>query len=325
MTIDEELESLAQPGGVAARTTEGRMARRITARDLMATFFAYYWRNRLDIEVPGTFLVALMGDFEVAAANTRATLRRLERDDLLVTRRSGRNRFFRTGPLARTRAEPGVHRILNFGLSDHWAGCWTVVAFSIPEDQSRIRMALRDSLRLEGFAPYYDGVWIAPGDLRETAILKADVRGVAQLSAHLVEDASFMVRGRHPIESWDLEGINAAYSVLRDEAVGLAREFEGGLLSPAAALSRRTLLLTKYRRLVPLDPGLPLALMPAGWLRSEVRDAVAGVFDALSPLAVFRIEQLLEGIHDGWADRVRAAARLSLDELAAFVPEADPA
>lgn len=310
---------------IAGGPAEDRVARRITARDIMATFFAYYWRNDPRTEVPGTFLVALMADFDTEAPNARATLRRLERDDLVVTRRSGRNLYFRAGPITRVRAEPGVSRILNFGRTDEWSGIWTVVAFSVPEQQSRIRMALRDSLRLEGFAPFYDGVWIAPGDLREVAIRKADVRGVEQLSAHLVEDSSFMLRGRAPIESWDLESINAAYSLVLDEAEDLAREFRDGMLSPAAALVRRTLLLTRYRRLVPLDPGLPLSLMPDGWLRKDVRDAVAGVFDALGPLAAFRIDQLLEGIPDEqWTERVRAAARSTLDELAAAVPAADP-
>ncbi|MGL3150195.1 PaaX family transcriptional regulator [Microbacterium sp. A196] len=314
--LDDSESDAATVGGRA----EGRLARRITARDIMATFFAYYWRNDAAIEVPGTFLVSVLADFDVAAPNARATLRRLERDDLLETRKAGRNLFFRAAPPTRSRAEPGVRRILNFGLTDDWSGVWTVVAFSVPEQQSRIRMALRDSLRLEGFAPFYDGVWIAPGDLREVAVTKADVRGVEQLSAHLVEDSSFMVRGRQPIESWDLEGINAAYAIVLDEAEELAAQFAAGDLSPAAALVKRTLLLTRYRRLVPLDPGLPLSLMPEGWLRREARDSVARVFDALGPLAVFRFEQLLDGIDEVWAERVREAALRTLDELAAMSP-----
>lgn len=316
MLVDDDDADVSSGGQV-----EGRMSRRITARDIMATFFAYYWRNDATVEVPGTFLVALLADFGVAAPNARATLRRLERDGLLETRKSGRNLFFRAAATTRSRAEPGVRRILNFGLTDDWSGVWTVVAFSVPEQQSRIRMALRDSLRLEGFAPFYDGVWIAPGDLREVAVTKADVRGVEQLSAHLVEDASFMTRGRQPIESWDLDGINAAYAVVLEEAEDLAKQCADGTLSPSAALVKRTLLLTRYRRLVPLDPGLPLALMPDGWLRREARDAVAGVFDALSPLAVFRFGQLVADVEETWADRIREVSTRTLDELAAVRPE----
>jgi len=310
-----------EPHGVGAE----RLARRITARDITATFFAYAWRNDARIEVPGTFLVALLNDFGVAAPNARATLRRLERDGLIESRRSGRNLFFRAAELSRTRAEPGVHRILNVGRVEEWSGVWTVVAFSVPEQQSRIRMALRDSLRLEGFAPFYDGVWIAPGDLREVAVRKADVRGVEQLSAHLADDGSFLSRGRQPIESWDLEGINSAYRVVLAEAEAVSAAAADGTLSPSAALVRRTLLLTRYRRLVPLDPGLPTDMMPEGWLRREVRAAVAQAFDGLASLASFRIEQLLDGIDDGWGERVRAWAGLTLDELATLVPGAPDA
>lgn len=325
VSLSEDGDERGQADSTVARSKDGPVARRITARDILVSFFAYYWRNRPEIEVPGTFLVSVMDDFKVAPPNTRATLRRLEREELLVTRKSGRNLFFRAAPLTRDRAEPGVRRILNFGITDDWSGVWTVVSFSVPEQQSHIRMALRDSLRLEGFAPYYDGVWIAPGDLREVAVRKADIRGVTQLSAYLVEDASFMVRGRQPIESWDLEGINAAYGVIIEDADSLAREFAAGALSPSAALTRRTLLLTRYRWLVPLDPGLPIALMPDGWRRQEARKTVANVFDALAPLAGFRIDQLLDGVDAPWADRVRAAVRMSLDELAAVSPAADRA
>ncbi|MGM7668342.1 PaaX family transcriptional regulator C-terminal domain-containing protein [Microbacterium sp. A93] len=316
--MDTDVELPAASGSV-----EGRITRRITARDIVATFIAYYWRNDPKIEVPGTFLVALLADFGIAAPNTRATLRRLERDQLVITRRAGRNLFFRAAPIARTRAEPGVHRILNFGLSDEWSGVWTVVAFSIPEQHSRIRMALRDSLRLEGFAPFYDGVWIAPGDLREVAVRKAEVRGVEQLSAHLVEDSSFLLRGRRPIESWDLGSINVGYATVRDEATELLQEFSDGTLSPSAALVRRTLLLTRYRRLVPMDPGLPVDMMPAGWLRKDARDAVASAFDALGPLAGFRFDHMLAGVDESWADRVRPTATLTLDELAGISPGRD--
>lgn len=181
-------------------------------------------------------------------------------------------------------------------------------------------MALRDSLRREGFAPFYPGVWIVPGDLREAVMRKADLRGVEQLSAHLVEDASFMVRGRHPIQSWDLEGINAAYATVIDESNALWDEFTEGKLSPTTAQVRRASLLARYRRVVPLDPGLPLAHMPEGWLRRDARQCVADAVDALAPLAAMRIDQLLDCVADAWADRVRAAAQLKLDEVVANVP-----
>ena len=301
----------------AARSPDHALTRRITARDIAATYFAYHWRNRAEIEVPGWFLVALLGDFGIAAPNTRATLRRLEKEGLLETRKSGRNLFYRTTEHSRVRAEVGVRRILNFGLADEWDGVWTIVAFSIPEKNSHIRIGLRDSLRLEGFAPFYDGVWIAPGDAREVAVGKADVRGVEQLSAHLVDDATFMLRGRSPIESWDLEAIASGYDSLIEETESLLRDGREGMLSPASALVRRGELLARYRRLVPLDPGLPMHLMPEGWARQRARRIVAETFDEIGLLAAFRIDQILADIDEPWADCVREAAKLTFDELAA--------
>src|SRR5690606_24517270 len=42
---------------------------------------------------------------------------------------------------------------------------WTLVTFSIPEDQRTLRHRLRSTLTGEGFAPIRDGLWLAPGEV----------------------------------------------------------------------------------------------------------------------------------------------------------------
>ena len=42
---------------------------------------------------------------------------------------------------------------------------WTLVTFSVPENQRTLRHRLRSALTWEGFAPLRDGLWLAPGEV----------------------------------------------------------------------------------------------------------------------------------------------------------------
>lgn len=54
-------------------------------------------------------------------------------------------------------------RLLTFGASTpSWDGEWTVVMFTVPEDQRDTRRALRDGLRLLHFGMLFDAVWVSP-------------------------------------------------------------------------------------------------------------------------------------------------------------------
>ena len=50
-----------------------------------------------------------------------------------------------------------------------WDGWWTLVAFSLPQERSAQRRALRGQLRWLGYAPLYDGLWISPHELTPKA------------------------------------------------------------------------------------------------------------------------------------------------------------
>lgn len=97
-----------------ALTVENRMARHITAREMVLSFFDHHWRTNPETEVPGTFLVALMADFDISAPNARATLRSLDKGGILMARRAGRSLFFRSSPSSSSRAS----RSILFGPDD---------------------------------------------------------------------------------------------------------------------------------------------------------------------------------------------------------------
>jgi phenylacetic acid degradation operon negative regulatory protein len=236
------------------------------ARDLMVTLFGFMWRNQ-DAFLPSAGLVELMSGFGIGPANARATLSRMTRDGLLELRKSGRYTLYRISDETVARVESGTRRVLSFGSSDSWDGNWTMVAFSIPEEHREIRSAFRTQLRFEGFAPFYDGMWITPGSRTEGILGQIKALDVDNAAVFTVPHTDIEVMGRQPLDAWDLEPVRDRYLDLKDRADtvhGLAMQ---GDLNPASALRQRTELLISFRRTVRLDPELPMSMMPAGWPR----------------------------------------------------------
>src|SRR5690606_31925808 len=122
----------------------------------------WYWR---DEHIPSTALVRLLDEFGITVDGARAAMRRLAARGLLTVVRNGRTTAY--GIPARTSEViiERTHRMLTFGATaPAWDGQWTVVAFSVPEQDRDVRTALRARLRLLRFAALYDGVWVSPHD-----------------------------------------------------------------------------------------------------------------------------------------------------------------
>ena len=261
------------------------------ARDLMVTLFGFVWRNQ-DAFLPSAALVELMSGFGIGAANARATLSRMTRDGILELRKAGRNTLYRISDATVARVESGTRRVLSFGASDAWDGNWTVVAFSIPEEHREIRSAFRTQLRFEGFAPFYDGMWVTPGSRTEGILRQIRALDVDNAAVFIVPDAGINVTGRRPVDAWDLEPVRDRYLELKERADVLHGLVLQGDLNPVSALRQRTELLISFRRTVRLDPELPMHMMPEAWPRHDAREAFIQAFDELALVAAIRVRQV---------------------------------
>ena len=292
---------------------------RISARNMLVTIFGYTWRHWHD-HLPSGALVELMGDFGVSPANARATLSRMAREGLLESAKSGRNTFYRVAGGTVARVGTGTRRIASYGDVGAWDGTWTVVLYSIPEERRDSRAGFRDQLRREGFAPFYDGAWIAPGRRSAAALRAVEDLGVPQATVFPVSDADLAAVGRAPLESWDLDAIGGQLRELRDRSDAV-RLRAGGGMDPAAALVERTVLMARYRDVLAADPGLPPAMMPPGWPRGEARAAFGKAFDALAPLAEARVREVLGRYGESLPAKVEAITTAELAEVGELGPE----
>lgn len=207
-------------------------------------------------------LISLMADLGVDSAAVRSSVSRLKKRGLLeALRREGQAGYA---------LSPGSLEVLREGDTRIWsrprataADGWLVLVFSVPEAERERRHALRSLLTGLGFGTAAPGVWVAPatsydetvraldrhGLTAYTEFFRADYLGAGEVSARMAE-------------WWDLDALSGLY----DEFCAAYRpELEAPQPDPARAFAVYVPMLTAWRRLPYLDPGLPLEHLPADW------------------------------------------------------------
>ena len=215
-------EPWTSPGGAAQRPPR-----------LLLTLLGDYWWQRTE-PLPSAAIVALLAEFGVSDSAARAALSRLTRNGLLVTSKTGRRTFSRLSSRAAAILDDGARRIFSFGAaSQPWDGMWSLVAFSIPEDNRAARDALRKQLRWRGFAPLYDGLWVSPRD--HAAEVIGYLKDLDITTGTAFRATSVPADGEIPAQAWDLDGLRSRY----ERFIGFARPAAGRHGGRAGAADRR--------------------------------------------------------------------------------------
>jgi phenylacetic acid degradation operon negative regulatory protein len=149
---------------------------------------------------------------------------------------------------------------------------WLLAVFSVPEQERRRRHALRSRLTWLGFGTVSAGVWIAPGHLAEETkdvLHRHDLAGYVDLFR-----AEYLAFGevRQLLRSWwDMDRIASEYQEFRAQAAAVLGYWERAdpdgrsESASAAAFADYVRVVTAWRRLAFLDPGLPAELLPDDW------------------------------------------------------------
>jgi len=161
----------------------------------------------------------------------------------------------------------GDHRIFRTERARLGDG-WLLAVFSVPESERHQRHVLRSQLSRLGFGTAAPGVWIAPAYLHEATVemlARLGLSGYADLfhADHLAfGDLASKVR-----QWWDLDRTERLASdfVAAYEPVLLGWQGRRAASRPREAFADYVRVLTDWRRLPYLDPGLPAELLPPGW------------------------------------------------------------
>lgn len=269
---------------VGGRSTRGRQPKQLV--------LAFLGEHILDVSerpVRATVLIEVLEGAGVAPPATRATLDRMARRGLLERVRLGREIAFGLTGVATDVLREATARVHAVRPFDPTGNGWTLVTFSLPEQQRTLRHRLRSALMWAGFAPLRDGLWIAPGEVDLASALGPlgpDLPTGSVTAFRAADVTGFPVAVQ---AAWDVEAIRAEHEAFVGRWSGPRADLGHGGSSP---LSLHTMLVADWLALLRADPRLPRDFLDDAWpadrsvaayraCHTELRAASASAFSAL--------------------------------------------
>jgi phenylacetic acid degradation operon negative regulatory protein len=228
-------------------------------------------------------LIKAMATLGISEAAARSAILRMKKRSILESQRLGRRTFYWMADAGMRQLNIGGFR---FSLPSEkaWDGKWTIVVYSVPEEQRDLRDALRSSLKWWGFGSLAPGTWISTrvlmpeieSDLRELGVW--EYVSVFKSKYLGPEEPSDIVAKAFP----ELDTFEAGYRDYIAKAKAVLQDLEAGLLGDEACFAIRMHNLWEIYTVAKDDPILPPALLPEDWPRFEAIELSAQVRHVLS-------------------------------------------
>ena len=254
-----------EPGGDAT-------ARSARLRHLIVTIYGLYARSDggwLSVAA----LIRLLADLGVDEPAVRSAISRLKRRGILEARRQEGSAGYQLSAEALAILREGDARIFRRRRAVLADG-WLLAVFSVPEAERHRRHVLRSELTRLGFGMVAPGVWIVPAHPQDTTaetLRRLELDAYADLfrADHLAfGDPAAKIR-----RWWDLDELERQYeSFIRAHEPVLRHWEQTGPPGEQEAFADYVRVLTDWRRLPYLDPGLPAELLPDGWVGIRAAD-----------------------------------------------------
>jgi phenylacetic acid degradation operon negative regulatory protein len=222
-------------------------------------------------------LVSLLTDVGVDEPAVRSSISRLKRRGIVLASRRGGAAGYALSDEALAILAEGDRRIFRRERARLDDG-WLLAVFSVPEAERQKRHMLRSQLAQLGFGTAAPGVWIAPAHLHDAT---ADMLRRLGLDAYAdlfrADHVAFGDLAGKVRQWWDLDQLERLYGQFIDAHGPLLRRWRSRPAGNREAFAGYVRVLTGWRRLPYLDPGLPAELLPRDWIGARA----AGLFFAL--------------------------------------------
>jgi phenylacetic acid degradation operon negative regulatory protein len=257
----------------AERAAPCAAARPAQPRHLIVTVYGLYSRASGGWMSVAS-LITLLAELGVDEPAVRSSISRLKRREILHASRRAGAAGYELSQTAQAILREGDHRIFRRERA-RLADGWLLAVFSVPESERQKRHLLRSQLARLGFGTAAPGVWIAPAYLEGATaemLSRLGLREYADLfrADHLAfGDVAEKVR-----QWWDLreiERLAREFVAAHEPALSRWRR-DRPAARPRAAFADYVQVLTDWRRLPYLDPGLPAELLPPDWAGSRAAE-----------------------------------------------------
>ena len=228
-------------------------------------------------------LIGLMAELDVDGPAVRSAISRLKKGGTLdQERRSGTG--YRLSPAVGPVFDEGDRRIFGSLEPARLEDGWVMAIFSVPESERAHRHQLRSRLTWLGFGNASPGVWLAPARLLPDARRMLERVGLSEYVHLFTSDYAGFAELKQAVSSWwDFPAIEAQYAAFTDTYQPVADELRQHRdLDDVKAFRDYVPMLTEWRRLPYLDPGLPMELLPADWNAVEARRVFVDLHDLLA-------------------------------------------
>lgn len=256
---------------------------------LIVTVFGLY--RGLRGAIPIAVLIRMLGELGVEPASVRSSVSRLKKREILVSATLDGAAGYALAPHLGEVFDEGDRRIfMRHGATSQ---DWLLATFTVPESQRNLRHRIRMVLRRWGFGSVAPGLWIAPAGVADAVgarLAREQLDGYVEFFTARYRDTNGLKA--KVARWWDLDSLAQQYASFVQRHAG---QVSGPELPPAAAFERYVPLVTEWRQLPYLDPGLPNELLPSTWPGG-------------------RAESLFMQLHLRWAGPSREYARQLLDD-----------
>ncbi|WGY00390.1 PaaX family transcriptional regulator C-terminal domain-containing protein [Nocardioides sp. QY071] len=267
---DESTIGAAVAEASATSGTAADIGAEVPPQQLIFSVFGLFSARHRDTWLSSAAIVRLATALGIQEPLTRSAISRMKRRGYLTSRKvEGQAGYELSASSVRILADGDNHV---YGRPRARAeDSWIVVGFSVPESRRERRHQIRTALIRLGFGTVSPGMWIAPGHV--DAEVRGTLRRLGVTEFVDVFRADYLAFGdpRDKVASWwDLDALTGMYDVFVERFGTLAEHL--GDLTAEQAFAAYVPMLTTWRRLPYLDPGLPLALLPDPWAGSVAEE-----------------------------------------------------
>lgn len=245
-------------------TTGSAEATGLRPGQLIVTLYGLYARqehNWLSVAA----LVRLMADLGVDSQAVRSAVSRLKKRGILHSQPISGAAGYALSAAAVAMLREGDARIFRDYRASAADG-WVVAVFSVPERERDKRHELRTILTRLGFGTVAPGVWVAPRHLASAAMTVLARYGLDEyVDLFRGEHIGFADPGSRIRDWWDLDALGTLYGAFIARFGPVTRRLARRPVTDREAFAAYIPILTAWRRLPYLDPGLPLELLPCPW------------------------------------------------------------
>jgi phenylacetic acid degradation operon negative regulatory protein len=263
----------------------------------VVTVFGLYGRPAGKV-IPVAALVRLLSELGYEPASVRTSISRLKKKGALVSKKIGGANGYALSSDLEPHMLAGDERIFSprtASIGDPWL----LASFSVPENERQNRHKIRSGLARMGFGTVAPGLCIAPARLRTEALEYMRQHDVAEYVEFFVAEPAGPGDLRRKVAQWwnlkELESEYRAFMVaFKREADHWSSSSRSGPETEREAFRLYVPMVTQWRRLPFLDPGLPAELLPSGWTGIAARRVFSNLNRALKPMSARYVDEIIQ-------------------------------